>query len=141
VRREAVGDLAWNGNRFSARRRQRAQDRASSQAVDGGWSRRARILEFARKQSRNHMDTQFCFLSGANCRIGAEIATAPLADSNQIAATCRKPAAVTSSSENFPVALDVARKEPAEMALLPIIEVAFTVGGPLVNQRPSDQFA
>ena len=39
------------------------------------------------------MDTQFCFLSGANCRIGAEIATAPLADSNQIAATCRKPAA------------------------------------------------
>jgi hypothetical protein len=84
------------------------------------------------------MSTQFCFINGATCEIGAKIATAPLTESNQIAATGRKRAAVTSSSENSPVALEVARNEQAEMALLPIIEVAFTIAGPLVYQQPSN---
>jgi short-subunit dehydrogenase len=84
------------------------------------------------------MSTQFCFINGATYGIGAEIATAPRAQNNQIAATGRKPSAVT---ENSSVAKEVARNEQAEMALLPTIEVAFTIGGPLVYEQPSNQLS
>jgi hypothetical protein len=88
------------------------------------------------------MDTQFCFMNSGTCGISAEIVEAPLGDSIKVAATGRKPAAVTPAfSDNLPVAPDVTRKNKVEMAAqLPIIAVVFTVGGPLVYQRSSDQF-
>ena len=62
------------------------------------------------------------------------------------AATGRKPEAVTKtpgSLDNLlPVAVDVAPKDHVELAaLLPAITVVFTVGGPVVYERGSDQFA
>jgi NAD(P)-dependent dehydrogenase (short-subunit alcohol dehydrogenase family) len=90
------------------------------------------------------MTTKVCFITGATRGIGAEIAKAPLVDGNQVAATGRKPAAVTPrfSDNLLPLAQDVTRKVKVEMAAqLPTIAVVFTVGGPVVYQRRSDQFA
>jgi hypothetical protein len=89
------------------------------------------------------MDTQFCFMNSATCGISAEIAPAPLDDSIKVAATGRKPAAVTPIfSDNLPVAADVTRKDQVEMAApVPIIAVVFTVGGPVVYERGRHQLA
>jgi NADP-dependent 3-hydroxy acid dehydrogenase YdfG len=86
------------------------------------------------------MATKVCCNNGATCGIGAEIVTAPLVDGNQVAATCRKPEALTKaprfSDDLLAVTLDVTRKDQVEMgAPVPIIAVVFTVGGPVVYER------
>jgi short-subunit dehydrogenase involved in D-alanine esterification of teichoic acids len=99
-----------------------------------------------KKESRNHMATNVCFNKGATYGIGAELAKAPLVCANRVAATGYKPETATQgpgSLDNLlPVALDVTRKDQVEVAaLLPTIAVVFTVGGPLVYKRRSDQLA
>jgi hypothetical protein len=86
------------------------------------------------------MTTKVCFTNGTPCRIGAEIANAPLVDCYHVAGSGRKAAAVTPHrSDNF---LDVSRKDKIELpALLPTVAVVFTVGGPLVYQGRVDKFA
>ena len=87
------------------------------------------------------MAAKVCFINRAACAIDAERARLPFFEGCYVFASGRKPAAVTSHrSDNF---LDVARKDPVEMtaSLLPIIAVAFTVGGPVVYERRGDQFA
>ena len=87
------------------------------------------------------MAAKVCFINRAACEIDAELARLPLVEGCYVFASGRRPAAVASHcSDNF---LDVARKDPVEMtaALLPIIAVAFTVGGPEVYERRGDQFA
>ena len=86
------------------------------------------------------MATNVCFIKGATCGIGARIAEAPRVDGNQIAAAARRPEAVKSvlgfSDNLLPVALEMTRKDHVEMAaLLPIIAVVFTVGGPVVYEE------
>jgi hypothetical protein len=77
------------------------------------------------------MTTNVCFINGAPCGIGAEIASLPLVDCYNVKGSGGKAAAVTPHcSDNF---LDVARRDKVEMAAqLPIIAVVFTVGGPVV---------
>ena len=92
------------------------------------------------------MTTRVSFIKGATCGIGAGIAKAPGVDGNQIAATGRKPETVSkapATSDNLLcLALEVRRKDQVEVpALLPIIALVFTVGGPLVYQGRNDQFA
>ena len=77
------------------------------------------------------MAAKVSFVKNATRGIGAEIPKAPLVDGNQVAATGRKPEAVTNAlatSDNLlSVALHVTRKDEVEVtALLPIIAVAFT---------------
>jgi NAD(P)-dependent dehydrogenase (short-subunit alcohol dehydrogenase family) len=103
-----------------------------------------RLLKLARKQTRNHMATKVCFINSATRGIGAQIAKAPLADGNRFAAIDRKSGSRTPRpSDNLhPGAPELARKGQLEMAApLPIIAVAFTVGGPVVYERRGDQFA
>ena len=82
------------------------------------------------------MATKFCFISGATCGIGAEIAKTPLDDGNRLEATSRKRAAVLPHCSAFPAgSLDVERRDQVEMmALLPFSAVVFTVGGPVVYE-------
>ena len=92
------------------------------------------------------MTTKVCFITCASRGIGAEIAKATRVDGNQLAAVGRKPEIVTKALDSadylMPATLDVTRADQIEVApLLPIISVAFTVGGPLVYQLRSDQFA
>jgi len=100
---------------------------------------------FSKNNQRNHMATKVCFIDGATRGIGAQIAKAPLADGNRFAAIDRKSGSRTPRpSDNLhPGAPELARKDPVEMtaSLLPIIAVAFTVGGPVVYERRGDQFA
>jgi NADP-dependent 3-hydroxy acid dehydrogenase YdfG len=88
------------------------------------------------------MNIQCCFTNGATNGIGAEIATTPSGANSQVAARACKPEAVTKalrfSNWLLAVAPDVARQDKIETeAPLPIIAVVFTVGGPVVYQRPS----
>jgi NADP-dependent 3-hydroxy acid dehydrogenase YdfG len=97
------------------------------------------------KNQENHMAREACFIDGATCGICPEIAKAPLADGNQLAATDCKAQAVTKASATsnnlLSVALDVRRKEEVEVPeLLPVITVVSTVGGPLIYRRPNAQF-
>ena len=88
------------------------------------------------------MATKVCFINVATRGIGAQIAQAPLADGNQFAAIDHKSGSPRPSDNLYPGAPELARKGQVEMAaLLPIIAVAFTVGGPVVYERRGDQFA
>jgi hypothetical protein len=87
------------------------------------------------------MTTNVCFINGAPCGIGAEIARLPLVDGYYVTDSGRKEeaAATPHCSDNF---LDVARRDKAETAAqLPIIAVVFTVGGPVVYQQLSHRLA
>jgi hypothetical protein len=90
------------------------------------------------------MNIQCCFTDGATYGIGAEIATTPSGASRRVAARACKPGAMTKalrfSNKLLAVAPEVARQDELEMgARLPFIAVVFTVGGPVVYQRPSHQ--
>ena len=92
------------------------------------------------------MTTRVSFIKGATCGIGAGIAKAPGVDGNQIAATGRKPETATKAPATLrnrhPVALEVACKDQVQVpALLPVVALVFTAGGPLVYQPPSHQLA
>jgi hypothetical protein len=92
------------------------------------------------------MTTEVCFFRGATCGSDAEIAKAPLFNSNRVALTGRQPVAASRSSNTsedlLPVTVNVTRKDPVKTAaLVPIIEVVFTVGGPVVYERTNEQFA
>jgi hypothetical protein len=97
-------------------------------------------------ESSDHMSTKVCLIKNASCAIRAEMAKAPLAERNQVAATCRKRQPVKRAPgylvNVLPVALGATRKDQVQMAArLPNIAVVFTVGGPVVYERRSDQFA
>jgi hypothetical protein len=91
------------------------------------------------------MDTQCCFINSATCGIGAEIATTPLDTSSQLAAKACKPEAVTKPlrlSNKLLTVVPAARQIEVETAAsLPIITVVYTIGGPVVYQRLSNQLA
>jgi hypothetical protein len=57
-------------------------------------SGKLRLLKLARKQSRTHMTTRFCFSSDGTCGTAAEIEETSLGDGNRLAATGPKPAAL-----------------------------------------------
>ena len=110
----------------------------------GDWSGRG-SSSISRKNQKI-MTTKVCFITCASPGIGAEIAKATRVDGNQVAAVDRKPEIVTkapgSADYLMPATLDGTHADQIEVApLLPIISVAFTVGGPLVYQLRSDQFA
>ena len=89
------------------------------------------------------MTTEVCFIFGATCGSDAEIAKAPLFNSNRVALTGRQPVAASRSSNTsddlLPVPVNVTGKDPLKTAALaPIIEVVFTVGGPVVYERTNE---
>jgi hypothetical protein len=107
------------------------------------------MVQPRKKQSTNLMATKVCFLMGATCGIGSEIAKSALVDGNQAVATDRKPepaAKALSTPDNLlPVPLDLTSEEPARGWLLdlftPVLvesrclpSVAFTPSGPLVYE-------
>jgi hypothetical protein len=92
------------------------------------------------------MSTKVCLIKNAGGAIRAEMAKAPLAERNQVAATCRKREPVKRAPgclvNVLPVGPDATRRDQVEIAArLPNIAVVFTVGGPVVYERRSDQFA
>lgn len=92
------------------------------------------------------MSTKVCLIKNAGCAIRAEMAKAPLAERNQVAATCRKREPVKRAPgclvNVLPVGPDATRRDQVEIAArLPNIAVVFTVDGPVVYERRSDQFA
>ena len=92
------------------------------------------------------MTTEVCISRGVTCGSDAEIAKAPLFNSNRVALTGRQPVAASRSSNTsddpLPVSVHVTGQDRGETAaLVPIIEVVFTIGGPVVYERPSEQFA
>ena len=92
------------------------------------------------------MTTEVCFFRGGTCGSDPEIAKAPLFNSNRVALTGRQPVAASRSSNTsddfLPVPVNLTRKDPVKTAaLVPIIEVVFTVGGPVVYERTNEQFA
>jgi NADP-dependent 3-hydroxy acid dehydrogenase YdfG len=90
-----------------------------------------------KKRLKNHMAVEVCFIAGATCGTDTEIAKTRLCDGHRVETTGRKPADVTSYSSAFLAGtLDVERKDQLEMAaVLPIIAVVFTVGGPVVYEQ------